>query len=217
LAQGLRLVLVLIIPSTVGLYVLGYNIVGLLYEHGAFTPADTQAVTLMLWLYLVGLIFAGVDQPLVFAFYARQDTLTPAIVGLICNVGIYLAVALIPPALYGRPLQVTDLAIANSVQWMSHALIMLFLTRARLGGLGGFGLWSLVGKALLGSAGMAIGAYAAIHLFNTLLGESSVLREGIGVIGAAVVGAGIYAGIMLLLRVPEIHSIWRIFTRRRVA
>ena len=217
LAQGLRLVLVLIIPSTVGLYVLGFNIVGLLYEHGAFTPADTQAVTLMLWLYLVGLIFAGVDQPLVFAFYARKDTLTPAIVGLICNVGIYLTVALIPPALYGRPLQVTDLAIANSVQWMSHALIMLFLTRARLGGLGGFGLWSLVGKAVLGSAGMAIGAYAAIHWLNALLGESSVLREGIGVIGAAVVGAGLYAGIMLLLRVPEIYSIWRIFTRRRVA
>ncbi len=217
LAQGLRLVLVLIIPSTVGLYVLGFNIVGLLYEHGAFTPADTQAVTLMLWLYLVGLIFAGVDQPLVFAFYARKDTLTPAIVGLICNVGIYLAVALIPPALYGRPLQVTDLAIANSVQWMSHALIMLFLARARLGGLGGFGLWSLTGKAIVGSAAMGLGAYAALHGLNALLGESSVLREGIGVIGAAVLGAGIYAGIMLLLRVPEIHSIWRIFTRRRVA
>lgn len=217
LAQGLRLVLVLIIPSTVGLYVLGFNIVGLLYEHGAFTQADTQAVTLMLWLYLVGLIFAGIDQPLVFAFYARKDTLTPAIVGLICNVGIYLAVALIPPALYSRPLQVTDLAIANSVQWMSHALIMLFLARARLGGLGGFGLWSLVGKALLGSAAMALGAYAAIYGLNILLGESSVLREGIGVIGAAVVGAGVYAGIMLLLRVPEIHSIWRIFARRRVA
>jgi len=216
LAQGLRLVLVLIIPSTVGLYVLGYNIVGLLYEHGAFTPADTQAVTLMLWLYLVGLIFAGVDQPLVFAFYARKDTLTPAIVGLICNVGIYLAVALIPPALSGRPLQVTDLAIANSVQWMSHALIMLFLTRARLGGLGGFGLWSLVGKAVLGSAAMGLGAYVAVNAINTLLGESSVLRESIGVIGAAVIGFGIYLGIMVIWKVPEIGMMWHIF-RRRVA
>ena len=79
--------------------VLGPNIVGLLYEHGAFTSADTQAVTLMLWLYLIGLIFAGIDQPLVFAFYARKDTLTPAVVGLICNVGIYLGVAIVPPAL----------------------------------------------------------------------------------------------------------------------
>ncbi|HTP11872.1 MAG TPA: murein biosynthesis integral membrane protein MurJ [Anaerolineae bacterium] len=216
LAQGLRLVLVLIIPSTIGLYVLGYNIVGLLYEHGAFTPADTQAVTLMLWLYLIGLIFAGIDQPLVFAFYARKDTLTPAIVGLICNVGIYLAVALIPPALSGRPLQVTDLAIANSVQWMSHALIMLFLTRLRLGGLGGFGLWSLTGKAIIGSMVMAVIAYGAITALNAVLGESSILREGIGVIGAALAGFGIYLGIMRLWRVPEIGMMWRIFGMRRI-
>jgi putative peptidoglycan lipid II flippase len=216
LAQGLRLVLVLIIPSTIGLYVLGFNIVSLLYEHGAFTPADTQAVTLMLWLYLVGLIFAGVDQPLVFAFYARKDTLTPAIVGLICNVGIYLAVALIPPALAGRPLQVTDLAIANSVQWMSHALIMLFLARLRLGGLGGFGLWSLTGKAIAGSIVMAAAAYATVNALGAVLGGSSVLREGIGVIGAAAAGFGIYLGIMVLWRVPEIRMMYRIF-RRRVA
>jgi putative peptidoglycan lipid II flippase len=217
LAQGLRLVLVLIIPSTIGLYVLGFNIVELLYEHGAFTPADTQAVTLMLWLYLIGLIFAGIDQPLVFAFYARKDTLTPALVGLICNVGIYLAVALIPPALYGRPLQVTDLAIANSVQWMSHALIMLFLARLRLGGLGGFGLWNLTGKAIVGSIVMALATYAAINALNALLGESSVLREGIGVIGAALAGFGIYLGIMVLWKVPEIRMMWQLVTRRRVA
>ena len=217
LAQGLRLVLVLIIPSTIGLYVLGFNIVSLLYEHGAFTPADTQAVTLMLWLYLIGLIFAGIDQPLVFAFYARKDTLTPAIVGLICNVGIYLAVALIPAALAGRSLRVTDLAIANSVQWLRHALIMLFLTRLRLGGLGGFGLWSLTGKAVAGSMVMALLAFGAINALNAILGESSVLREGVSVIGAAVIGFGIYLGIMVLWKVPEISLMWRIFTRRRVA
>jgi putative peptidoglycan lipid II flippase len=216
LAQGLRLVLVLIIPSTIGLYVLGFNIVGLLYEHGAFTPADTQAVTLMLWLYLFGLIFAGIDQPLVFAFYARKDTLTPAVVGLICNVGIYLAVALIPPALYGRPLQVTDLAIANSAQWMSHALIMLFLTRLRLGGLGGFGLWSLTGKAIAGSIVMGLVAYGAINALSAIFGESSALREAIGVIGAAVIGFGIYLGIMVIWKVPEIGMMYRIFGVRRI-
>ncbi len=217
LAQGLRLVLVLIVPSTIGLYVLGFSIVGLLYEHGAFTPADTQAVTLMLWLYLAGLIFAGVDQPLVFAFYAQKDTLTPALVGLICNVGIYLAVALILPALAQRPLRVTDLAIANSVQWMSHALIMLFLTRWRLGGLGGFGLRRLTWQAAGGSIVMAIGAWVALTGLNALLGVSSVLREGLGVIGAAVIGCGLYVGLLILWKVPEIGLIWRIFTRRRVA
>ncbi|MFN8597156.1 MAG: murein biosynthesis integral membrane protein MurJ [Anaerolineae bacterium] len=217
LAQGLRLVLVLIIPSAVGLAVLAPNIVQLLFEHGAFTPADTQAVTIMLWLYLIGLIFAGVDQPLVFAFYARKDTLTPAVVGLICNVGIYLFMAMVPPALTQRPLQVTDLAIANSVQWMSHALIMLWLLRYRLGGLGGHGLGRLALKAVIGSLAMALGAYGAISVLVAVFGERSIAREAVGVIGAAAIGAGIYLGAMLLMRAQEIRSIWRILLRRRVA
>ena len=217
LAQGLRLVLVLIIPSAVGLAVLAPNIVQLLFEHGAFTHADTHAVTIMLWLYLIGLIFAGVDQPLVFAFYARKDTLTPAIVGLICNVGIYLFMAMVPPALTKRPLQVTDLAIANSVQWMSHALIMLWLLRYRLGGLGGHGLGRLALKAVIGSLAMALGAYGAISVLVAVFGERSIGREAIGVLGAAAIGAGIYLGAMLLMRAQEIRSIWRILLRRRVA
>ncbi len=217
LAQGLRLVLVLIIPSAIGLAVLAPNIVQLLFEHGAFTPADTQAVTLMLWLYLIGLIFAGVDQPLVFAFYARKDTLTPAVVGLICNVGIYLCMAIVPPALSHRPLQVTDLAIANSVQWMSHALIMLWLLRYRLGGLGGHGLGKLALKAVIGSLAMALGAYGAITVSIAVFGEHSIAREAIGVLGAAAVGAGIYLGAMLLMRANEVRSIGRILLRRRVA
>lgn len=217
LAQGLRLVLVLMIPSAVGLAVLAPNIVQLLFEHGAFTPADTQAVTLMLWLYLIGLIFAGVDQPLVFAFYARKDTLTPAIVGLICNVGIYLFMAIVPPALSNRPLQVTDLAIANSVQLMSHALIMLWLLRYRLGGLGGHGLGKLALKAVIGSLAMALGAYGAISVLVAVFGEFSIAREAIGVFGAAAIGAGIYLGAMLIMRAQEIRSIWRIVLRRPVA
>ncbi len=217
LAQGLRLVLVLIIPAAIGLAVLAPNIVQLLFEHGAFTHADTHAVTLMLWLYLIGLIFAGIDQPLVFAFYARKDTLTPAVVGLICNVGIYLFMAIVPPALSNRPLQVTDLAIANSVQWMSHALIMLWLLRYRLGGLGGHGLGKLALKAVIGSLAMALVVYGAITALVAVFGERSIGREAIGVLGAAAIGAGVYLGAMLIMRAQEIRSIWRIVLRRPVA
>lgn len=217
LAQGLRLVLVLIIPSTIGLAVLAPNIVQLLYEHGAFTPADTQAVTLMLWLYLIGLIFAGIDQPLVFAFYARKDTLTPALVGLICNVGIYLFVALVPPTLSHRPLQVTDLAIANSVQWMSHALIMVWLLRYRLGGLGGYGVGRLTIKAVVGSIVMGISAVLAINGIVSIVGGYSIAREALGVIGAALIGFAIYIGLMLLMRAQEVRTIGYIIFKRRVA
>ena len=217
LVQGLRLVLVLIIPSAVGLFVLAPNIVRLLYEHGAFTPTDTQAVSLMLWLYLVGLIFAGIDQPLGFAFYPRQDTLTPGVVGLVCNGGIYLLVALAPPALGGRALRVTDLAIANSIQWMSHALIMLWLVRLRLGGLGGFGLGRLTFKAILSSLAMGGVVWLTINVVVSVIGVQSLLHEAIGVIGAATLGLIIYFGALILLKTPEVGALWQIARRRRVA
>ena len=69
------------IPAAVGLFVLATPIVRLVFEHGAFTPGDTVITALALRLYLIGLPFAAIDLLLVYAFYAQQDTLTPALVG----------------------------------------------------------------------------------------------------------------------------------------
>ena len=82
LVKGLRLVLSLVIPAAVGLYVLAYPIVALIFGHGDFTPDDTMATAGALQYALLGLLFAAVDQPLILAFYARKDTLTPALVGV---------------------------------------------------------------------------------------------------------------------------------------
>ncbi|MER3457393.1 MAG: murein biosynthesis integral membrane protein MurJ, partial [Chloroflexota bacterium] len=112
LAQGLKLVLLLIIPATVGLFILAHPIVVLLFEHGTFTPGDSEMTALVLRYYLLGLTFAAIDLPLVYAFYARKDTLTPALVGL-AGVGIYLLAALAPT--WTRALRVTDLALANGI------------------------------------------------------------------------------------------------------
>ena len=91
--RGLRLVLVLLIPATVGLWVLAEPVIQVLFEHGAFTAQDTAWTAAALRLYLFGLMFAGVDFLLNYTFYARQDTLTPAIVGVIA-VAVYFVTAL---------------------------------------------------------------------------------------------------------------------------
>ncbi|MFN8564032.1 MAG: murein biosynthesis integral membrane protein MurJ [Anaerolineae bacterium] len=83
LGLGLRLAITLIIPAASGLFVLATPVVRLLFEHGAFTPGDTVITALVLRLYLIGLPFAAIDLLLVYAFYARQDTLTPALIGLV--------------------------------------------------------------------------------------------------------------------------------------
>ncbi|MCA9970506.1 MAG: murein biosynthesis integral membrane protein MurJ, partial [Anaerolineales bacterium] len=92
LAEGVRLVITLIMPATAGLFALSIPIVALLFEHGEFTPQDTIVTSLALRAYLFGLPFAAVDQMLVFASYARKDTLRPALVGVV-SIVIYLGTA----------------------------------------------------------------------------------------------------------------------------
>ncbi|MFC2046296.1 murein biosynthesis integral membrane protein MurJ, partial [Chloroflexota bacterium] len=151
LAQGLRLVVVLIVPATLGLFVLAEPIIALLFEHGKFTSHDTFWTAWALRFYLVGLIFATVDWPLNYASYARQDTITPAVVGVV-SVGVYLVVAL---ALL-QPMGMLGLVLADSAKHCSHAIIMLIVTWRKTGGLAGLGLVRTTSKALLASAVMAV-------------------------------------------------------------
>jgi putative peptidoglycan lipid II flippase len=200
LALGLKLVLLLIIPATVGLFLLARPIVALLFEHGDFTPFDTAQTALALRIYLIGLTFAAIDQPLIFAFYARQDTITPAAVGVL-GVFIYLAAALLP--LLFRPLQMTDLVLANSTQLTSHALIMLWLLSRRMGGLRGQGVMAVTVKALAASALMGLVVYGALSALEGLPGGAGALHELALVAGAGGAGLVAYGLAVNLLRVGE--------------
>ena len=99
-------------------------IIALIFEHGAFTAYDTAWTALALRCYLLGLVFATVDWPLNFAFYARQDTLTPASVGVL-SVLVYLIVAL--PLM--KRLGMIGLVLSTSAKHTFHVLTMLILHR----------------------------------------------------------------------------------------
>lgn len=150
LVQGINLVLLLIIPATVGLFVLARPVVALAFERNQFTAHDTQMTALVLQLFLIGLSFAAVDQILIFGFYARQDTLTPALVGVL-SVVIYVITAL---ALL-RPLGLFSLMLADSIKQIVHALVTGFLLSRRVEGFGRAGLWPTLGKVLVASLMMA--------------------------------------------------------------
>ena len=201
LAQGLRLVLALIIPATLGLYVLANPIIALVFEHGDFTPADTVATAEALRCALLGLIFAAVDQPLIFAFYARKDTLTPALVGVGTTL-LYALMALTP--WWMGVLTLPLLVLVNSLKLTAHALAMLALTRRRLGGLGDHGLWSLTLKATLASLVMAAVTWGVMHALAAVT-LPGLLERLLIVGGAGGVGVAVYGLLALVLRMGEIH------------
>jgi len=198
LGTGLRLVLVLIVPATLGLLVLGKPVVELLFEHGAYTSHDALQTTWALRGYLLGLVFAAVDWPLNFAFYARQNTITPALVGVL-SVAVYLVVAL----LLVRPLGMLGLVLADSAKHFSHATTMLFLAHRRLGRLGGLGLGQTAAKALLAAGAMA-GLMFLAQRGVTPLAPGGLAGEIVLVGVVAAVGLVAYLGLARLLRVEEI-------------
>lgn len=202
LARGLRLVLALIIPAALGLYVLSNPVVALVFEHGDFTPSDTVATAGALRYALLGLLFAAVDQPLILAFYARQDTLTPALVGVGTTI-FYAATAL--ALRWAGVLTLPLLVLVNSLKLMAHALAMLMLTWRRLGGLGrGHGLWLLILRATLASLGMAATAWGMKRIASELAPPGAI-GELLIVGGAGAVGVATYVVLAVALRIEEIH------------
>ena len=90
-SRGLELAVGLALPATLGLMVLSEPIVRLLFEHGAFTAADTAATArALVWLTLA-LPAHVLVKALSPAFFAREDTMTPLLATL---KGVVLAVAL---------------------------------------------------------------------------------------------------------------------------
>jgi putative peptidoglycan lipid II flippase len=202
LGMGLRMVLVLVVPATLGLLVLAQPIIALLFEHGKFTAYDTYWTAWALRCYLVGLIFAAVDWPLNYSFYARQDTLTPALVGVV-SVGVYLAVALV----LIQPLGFLGLVLADSAKHFCHATIMLILAQRQIGGMTRQRLGQTALKALLASGVMVGSMVVALGGIYQLVGTRGLIA-GLVTVGAVLgIGVLVYLGMITLLRVQEVGLI----------
>ncbi len=212
LGLGLRLTTTLILPAATGLFVLAAPIIALLFEHGAFGAADTQVTAQALRLYLIGLPFAAVDLLLVYAFYARKDTLTPALVGVLSLV-CYMGAALLLFDAFG----LFSLMIADSLKHFVHASISGFLLWRRLDGLGSQRMAITVVKTTVASAIMAVAALATLPYLSAALGAGSIAREALLV----AVGALLYGGLFLLmaraLRLDELGWLWNLLRRRILA
>ena len=93
---GLRTMLLLGVPSAVGLILLGGPLVATIFGHGRFGPEDVRMTTYVVWAYGLGFMGFSLVKVLVPGFYARQETRLPvryAMIGLAagmaCSVGLF--------------------------------------------------------------------------------------------------------------------------------
>lgn len=211
--RGLRLVVVLLVPATVGLWVLAEPVIRLLFQHGNFSPEDTVMTARALHFYLFGLPFAGVDFLLNYTFYARQNTRTPAIVGVI-SIGFYFVTALL---LKDGPLGFLGLVLADSAKQAAHAAIMTVLLLRSVGRLHRQQVLRTFGLSAAAAGLMAVVVYLVSQALNGIA-PGGKLGALLIVAVAGGVGGALYLLALKWLRVEEVtrlvDGVFRRFRRK---
>ncbi|MGQ4808699.1 putative lipid II flippase MurJ [Candidatus Entotheonellaceae bacterium PAL068K] len=124
--SALRLVLLLTIPVALMGALLAEPLARLVYEYGHFRAADTLRTAQALRAYLLGLPFYGTVHLLNRSFYALQDTMTPALVGL-GALGLNVLGDLIFMQLFSH----WGIALARTVAMLATAVALYVLFQRR--------------------------------------------------------------------------------------
>jgi putative peptidoglycan lipid II flippase len=201
LLLGFRLGLLLMIPAAAGLIALQLPIARLIFEHYKATTQEATLITMALQNYAYQLPFVAIDQLLISAFYARKNTMTPVVVGVISYAG-YLAVAL--P--FWRTVGMPALALANSVQIALHAVILLVLLRMAIGPMHIRGTIPAMLKMLLATAilvAVALGVQFALENVQ-IFSLAHLAGQLLMVIVAGGLATAAYFGVTLVLKVEEV-------------
>ena len=119
-SRGLELAAGLALPATLGLIALSEPIVRLLFQHGAFTAADTAATAQALMWLALGLPAQALVKALSPAFFAREDTRTPLWATL-----KGFAVAIVLAVVLGHVYGASGIAAAIALGAWSNALSLL--------------------------------------------------------------------------------------------
>jgi len=203
LARSLGMVLLLTIPSSVGLAVMGESMIGAVYQGGRFTIADTHQTALALACYSAGLAGYSATKVLAPAFYALNDARMPMWVSL-GSIAINLAAAL--ALVKGTRLGHAGLALSTSLVALAGSAALFLLLRARLGRLHGRRLaWS--GTRILAAAlvmGAATFASNSAILAAMAPGKVAQLAD---VAVSIPLGIAVFYAAARFLRVEELEAV----------
>nr|MBA2623697.1 murein biosynthesis integral membrane protein MurJ [Chthoniobacterales bacterium] len=211
LAHALRLVMLLTIPSAIGLIILAEPIIALIYEHGRFTAVATQQTAAALRFYALGLVGYSAVKVLAPAFYALDRRNLPMIVSLFSialNFGLNWFLS------FRLGLGHKGLALSTSLIAVINFVLLYVMMRRYAGRLETRALFVTLGKLLL--AGVCLGAvcWAGLHVFFRAGIPDSEWHKLMGVMTTVAVGGLIFFGVAYLLRVAELRDLVGVVKRK---
>jgi putative peptidoglycan lipid II flippase len=146
---------------------------------------------------------------LVFAFYARKDTLTPAVIGLVSLVAYMVtAIVLLPQYSFFA------LMIADSVKHLVHASISGWVLKRRIGWLKGHHIRHTAILSIMAALLMGLLAIGLLIMLRSALQTHTTMNELVVVVGSGVPSAIFYLMLANFLGVTEIQLFFQKVTSR---
>jgi len=210
LRRGLRMVLFLTIPSTVGLALLGVPIIRLIYQHGRFTPHATFETARALSGYAIGLAAYAAIKVVAPAFYALGRTRVP-LIGSVTAVAANLTWNLLTFRRFGH----VGLAVGTSIAALVNFFVLAFAFQIQIRGLITRELVLPVLRILAASAVMAAAVWFVSSRMEllTVAGSHSVSLFVAQAFVPITAGIAVYFGVARLLGVEEARTLVRRFRR----
>ncbi len=209
MANGMRQIMLLLIPAMAAILVLSEPMTRLIYERGEFDAAQTEIVSEALFWFAFSLPFNGLFLLLTRTFFSLQRPWLPTTISL-GNLAITAVAALLLYEPYGVGGIVAATAIATIFSVIAEAWVLRGeLGRLELGRL----FWS-GSRVIAASVALAGASYFVWDLLDEALGRgagSQILSLGI----ALTAGALVYLAAVIALRVPEANQALRVLRRRR--
>jgi len=203
LARSLGTILLLTIPSSVGLAVMGESMIAAVYQGGRFTAYDTHQTALALTCFSAGLAGYSALKTLANAFYALDDARTPMLVSL-ASIAVNFAAAygMVRWAGIGH----AGLALSTAGVAIFGSLTLLVALQRRLAGMG---LRKLAGSAAKIAAAAALMG-AVCKLSSVLVHRAMGTHSHVALIDVAVsipLGVAVFYVAARALRIEELEAV----------
>ncbi|MCK4846365.1 MAG: murein biosynthesis integral membrane protein MurJ [Deltaproteobacteria bacterium] len=196
LSHAMRLVNFVCIPATVGLIILAYPIVDVLFLRGAFGAGDARETAYVLYFFAAGIVPIALSRIFISVYYSLKDTKTPVVIAVVCVV-----VNLIGCMLLIGPLGHGGLALATTIAATANFIMLAMVLKARVSAVDFISVVSASAKSLLAAIIMGVVLYVALNLIGWP--DSGIFLKA-GLIAVFVCGGALlYFMLSILFKIKE--------------
>jgi putative peptidoglycan lipid II flippase len=203
LAFGMRSILFVMVPASIGFMVLAKPIVSALFMGGKFDSYSVEATAGALFFYSIGLFAYGSTKILQNAFFALKDTFTPTVVS-----AVILLLNICLNAILMYPMRLSGLALATSISGIIGFFVLFYLINKKVKGIELKSLVLFFFKVTLASCGMALVCWWAARITSAL--SVHIAGRIFNLALPVICGIISYIGFSLLLGIDQARSLLRL-------